>query len=138
MLPSLRELGIDNLSIEDRLKLIGEIWDSITPIDQMEIPESHRKELDRRIVAADAEPSAGKPWAEVRARLRREILTALMFETSNRVTPSPPNPLSPGERGQKLTPPLPRGEGVGGEGECVIPQRATYRSRKPRATVQNP
>jgi putative addiction module component (TIGR02574 family) len=70
MSPTLQDLGIDRLSIEDRLRLIGEIWDSITPIDQMEIPESHREELDRRLAAAEADPIAGKPWEEVRARLR--------------------------------------------------------------------
>jgi len=72
MSPTLQELGIDRLSIIDRLTLISEIWDSITPIDQMEIPESHREELDRRLAAADADPTAGKPWEEVKARLRGE------------------------------------------------------------------
>ncbi len=72
MSPTLQELGIDRLSIEDRLKLIGEIWDSIAPIDQMEIHESHQEELDRRLAAADADPTASKPWEEVRARLRGE------------------------------------------------------------------
>jgi putative addiction module component (TIGR02574 family) len=63
-------LGIDQMSAGDRLWLIGEIWDSLTPINQLEIPESHREELDRRLAAADADPAAGRPWEEVRARLR--------------------------------------------------------------------
>jgi putative addiction module component (TIGR02574 family) len=66
----LKELGIDCLSSEERLRLIGEIWESLTPIDQLEIPESHREELDRRLAAADADPAAGRPWEEVQARLR--------------------------------------------------------------------
>ncbi len=70
MSPTLQELGIDRLSNQERLRLIGEIWESITPIDQLEIPESHREELDRRLAAADADPGAGRPWEEVRARLR--------------------------------------------------------------------
>jgi putative addiction module component (TIGR02574 family) len=72
MSPTMEQLGIDRLSSEDRLQLIGEIWESLTPIDQLEIPESHRQELDRRLAAADADPSAGRPWGEVRARLRGE------------------------------------------------------------------
>ena len=68
----LQELGIDRMSHEERLKLIGEIWDSLTPIDQLEIPESHREELDRRLAAADADPAAGCSWEEVRTRLRGE------------------------------------------------------------------
>lgn len=37
---------------EDRLRLIDEIWDSLSPTDQLEIPQSHREELDRRLAAA--------------------------------------------------------------------------------------
>jgi len=37
-----------------------------------------------------------------------------------RAMPSPPSPLSPGERESKSMPPLPRGEGVGGEGEHSV------------------
>ena len=69
---TLQELGIDRMNHQERLKLIGEIWDSLTPVDQLEIPESHREELDRRLAAADADPAAGRPWEEVRARLRGE------------------------------------------------------------------
>jgi putative addiction module component (TIGR02574 family) len=58
------------MSPEERLRLIGEIWDSLPPADQREIPESHREELDRRLAAADADPGAGAPWEEVKARLR--------------------------------------------------------------------
>ncbi len=72
MSPMFQQLGIDRLSHEERLKLISEIWESLTPIDQTEIPESHRQELDRRLVNADANPSAGRPWEEVRKRLREE------------------------------------------------------------------
>lgn len=69
---TLQQLGIDRMSSEERLRLIGEIWESLTPIDQLEIPEDHRQELDRRLAAADADPGAGRPWEEVRARLRGE------------------------------------------------------------------
>ena len=51
MSPTLQELGIDRLSNEERLRLIGEIWDSLTPINQLQIPESHREELDRRLAS---------------------------------------------------------------------------------------
>ena len=65
---SIHELGIDRMSSEDRLRLIGEIWDTLS--DYGEIPETHRDELDRRLAAADADPSAASPWETVRARLR--------------------------------------------------------------------
>jgi len=56
---------------EERPSLEVEIWDSPVPVDQLEIPESHRKELDLRLADADANPMAGMPWEEVRARLWR-------------------------------------------------------------------
>lgn len=71
MAPTMRDLGIDRLSTEHRLRLIGEIWDSLS-LESTDIPESHREELDRRLAAADADPAAGRPWEEVRARLRGE------------------------------------------------------------------
>ena len=71
MAPTIQGLGIDRLSAEHRLRLIGEIWDSLST-ESTAIPESHREELDRRLAAADADPAAGRPWEEVRARLRGE------------------------------------------------------------------
>ncbi|OWK38541.1 addiction module protein [Fimbriiglobus ruber] len=71
MAPTIQDLGIDQLSAENRLRLIGEIWDSLAS-EGTAIPESHRDELDRRLAAADANPAAGRPWHEVRARLRGE------------------------------------------------------------------
>jgi putative addiction module component (TIGR02574 family) len=70
MSSNMHDLGIDQFSPEDRLRLIGEIWDSLSDSQQPEIPEAHRKELDRRLAAADADPAAAAPWEEVRARLR--------------------------------------------------------------------
>jgi putative addiction module component (TIGR02574 family) len=69
---TLHQLGIDRLTKVERLQLIGEVWDSIDSIDDLEIPESHWEELDRRLDAADADKSAGRPWEEVRARLLGE------------------------------------------------------------------
>ncbi len=45
-----------------------------------------------------------------------EAEAKLLHSPPNTDSPSPPDPLSPGERGRKSKPPLPRGEGVGGEG----------------------
>jgi|GEM_PF-1022985 putative addiction module component (TIGR02574 family) len=70
MSPTLRDLGIDQMSREDRLRLLGEIWDTLAPVTEAEIPEAHRKTLEHRLASADSDPSAGRPWAEVRDRLR--------------------------------------------------------------------
>ena len=71
MAPTIHDLGIDRLSVEQRLQLMAEIWDSLS-VETTPIPESHREELDRRLAATDADPEAGRPWDDVRARLRGE------------------------------------------------------------------
>jgi putative addiction module component (TIGR02574 family) len=65
----MQALGIDRMSVEERLRLLEEIWDSITLPDDLPIPESHKAELERRIAAADAEPASGVPWEEAKKRL---------------------------------------------------------------------
>ena len=35
-----------------------------------DIPQSHQEELDRRLAACKANPDAGSPWQEVKARLQ--------------------------------------------------------------------
>jgi putative addiction module component (TIGR02574 family) len=66
--PNIFDLGIDQWSVDDRLRLIGQIWDSL-PEPMGEIPEWHREILDERIAQADANPDSFIPWEEVRARL---------------------------------------------------------------------
>lgn len=64
------DFGIDKLTVEERLALIGQIWDSIVYSESpVVIPEHHRAELERRLAEADENPSAGGPWEELRARL---------------------------------------------------------------------
>lgn len=68
MAPTLEALGIIGLSVEDRLELIGAIWDSIAA-ESAELPlsEAQRQEIDRRLAAHEADPSAAVPWEQVRA-----------------------------------------------------------------------
>ena len=76
MPPSLKKLGIDKLSVEDRLALVEEIWNSIaaTP-DQLSLTDAQKQELDRRLADDDANPDGAVPWeavkAETQARSRR-------------------------------------------------------------------
>jgi putative addiction module component (TIGR02574 family) len=58
-------LGIDRLSVRERLELIEQIWDSLPEhVNADEVPEWHLVELARRRAEADASPRAGKPWRE--------------------------------------------------------------------------
>ena len=69
MSPILSELGIDRLSVAERLELIGEIWDTLPSDAELPIPDWHIRELERRLAAADADPGAAIPWEAVKARL---------------------------------------------------------------------
>lgn len=60
------------LSIKDRLRLVGEIWDSIAASpEEIPLTAAQRKELDRRKRAHRQNPSAAKPWSEIKARLEK-------------------------------------------------------------------
>jgi putative addiction module component (TIGR02574 family) len=67
---TVKSLGIDRLSVAERLRLVEEIWETIADgAEDLEIPQSQRDELDRRIAAAERNPQAGRTWEEVKARL---------------------------------------------------------------------
>jgi putative addiction module component (TIGR02574 family) len=64
-------LGIDRLSIGERLELIDLIWDSLPQdVDVANVPEWHLAELVKRRADAEANPGAGRPWREVLDQLR--------------------------------------------------------------------
>jgi putative addiction module component (TIGR02574 family) len=66
---SIEALGIDRLSVRDRLELIEQIWDSLPEhVNPDEVPEWHLAELAKRRAEIDAAPRAGKPWREALAR----------------------------------------------------------------------
>ncbi|MGE0607499.1 MAG: addiction module protein [Pirellulales bacterium] len=68
---TVKSLGIDQLSLAERILLVEEIWDGIAAdADAFEIPISHREELDRRLAEHEANPQAGSTWEEVKARLQ--------------------------------------------------------------------
>ena len=60
------------LSPEERLDLIGEIWDSLEN-EQMPISPELQAELDRRLADLERNPSEGRPAAEVIARIRATL-----------------------------------------------------------------
>ena len=69
----LPELDINQLNVDQRLDLIGLLWDSIPDsVETLGVPEWHRQELERRLAAADAAPEAGIPWQQVMDRLREK------------------------------------------------------------------
>jgi putative addiction module component (TIGR02574 family) len=65
-------IDIDSMAPEDRLNLIGELWDSLqrTP-DSIPFPEAHRKELDARLDAIDRGEAELVEWDEALRRMRK-------------------------------------------------------------------
>jgi putative addiction module component (TIGR02574 family) len=74
MSPLMQSLGIDRLSVAERLQLVQEIWDSIADEqDQIPLTEEQKKEIDRRLEAYRANPDSGIPWEVVRARAEERL-----------------------------------------------------------------
>ena len=73
---TLQSLGIDRLSVAERLELVQAIWDSIAAeAERAPLSDAQREEIDRRLAAHRASPSAAVPWEQVEAaalaRLRK-------------------------------------------------------------------
>jgi putative addiction module component (TIGR02574 family) len=64
-------IDFSSLTVEQRLDLIGQIWDSLEALPPL-TPEQEA-ELDRRSREVDADPDAGADAAEVIARLRARL-----------------------------------------------------------------
>ncbi|MGH7566237.1 MAG: addiction module protein [Gemmatimonadota bacterium] len=70
MAVSLKSLGIDRLGVDERLRLIEELWESVAA-DSAGVPltDAQRAELDRRIADHEANPDDVVPWEEVKASI---------------------------------------------------------------------
>jgi putative addiction module component (TIGR02574 family) len=60
------------LPVEERVRLVDAIWDSISAVPEaLPLTQWQREELDRRLAEFDADPEAGSTLEEVFARIRR-------------------------------------------------------------------
>ena len=74
MAVSMTDYGIDRLSVEDRLALAQQIWDSIAEeVQRMPLTEAQKQEIDRRLAAHRANPQAAIPWEQVEAESRARL-----------------------------------------------------------------
>lgn len=59
------------LTVEQRIEVIGELWDQIPEnLESLPLMDWQREELERRLANAEANPDAAIPWDEVKRRLR--------------------------------------------------------------------
>lgn len=76
MATKMKELGIDQLTMDERLDLMHEIWDSITsePV-RPHLTEARRKELERRLAEHELNPDDVVSWEEVKAQALDRLRT---------------------------------------------------------------
>jgi putative addiction module component (TIGR02574 family) len=71
MPPTLEDLGIDRLSVDDRIAVAQAIWDSLTdePLPSM-LTELQRNELRQRLAEHARNPADVVAWEQVHAEAR--------------------------------------------------------------------
>lgn len=62
-------IDIASLSPAQRLELLEQIWDSLSP-ETIPLTQAQREELDRRLDELDREGPVGIPWDETLDRIR--------------------------------------------------------------------
>ena len=61
---------IVEMPIQQRIQLVEDIWDSIAEMPEaVEVPEWHKKELDKRLEAYHANTGEVSPWEDVKKRI---------------------------------------------------------------------
>ncbi len=58
---------------DQRVRLIAAIWDSLDAATAAPLTPGLIAELDRREAEADADPSAGTAWADIRKKLQEKL-----------------------------------------------------------------
>lgn len=67
------KIPVDALSADERIELMGRLWDSLDPAAAAPITPALAAELARREAEADAEPEAGVEWSNIRTELRKKL-----------------------------------------------------------------
>jgi putative addiction module component (TIGR02574 family) len=64
-------IDIANLSLEERLRLLDELWESLTQTPEtIPLTDAQRKVIDRRLDEINLEGPIGIPWDEVLRQIR--------------------------------------------------------------------
>lgn len=68
-----RMIPVNDLTAEERIELIGRLWDSLDPALAAPMSPSLAAELDRREAEADVAPDEGDAWPDLRDGLRKKL-----------------------------------------------------------------
>ena len=73
MSPTIASLGLDKLTVAERIALAGELYESVEAEQPSVLTEAQREELQRRVEDADLHPEDGIPWEQVKAEARAKF-----------------------------------------------------------------
>ena len=62
--------ALESLTAQERIVLMGRLWDSLDPAAAAPLSPALAAELARREAQADADPDAGIPWDALRGNLQ--------------------------------------------------------------------
>ena len=72
MLDSPLSEEIHQLSVPEKLELIGVVWDSIEDCEEkIRLSDAQKDELDRRLESLSQSPEEGQTWEQVRAEISK-------------------------------------------------------------------
>lgn len=68
-----RTISLDDLTAEERIELMGKLWESLDPALAAPITLDVAIELDRREAEADSAPDTGDAWPDLRNDLSKKL-----------------------------------------------------------------
>ncbi len=68
-----RTIPLDDLTAEERIELMGRLWDSLDPALAAPITPDVAAELDFREAEADSASEAGDVWPDIRDDLQKKL-----------------------------------------------------------------
>ena len=68
-----RALTVDELTAEERIELMGRLWDSLDAATAAPITVALAAELDSREAEADADPEGGDSWSAIKKDLAKKL-----------------------------------------------------------------
>ena len=68
-----RSVVVEELTAQQRIELMGRLWDSLDPAVAAPITEGLSAELDCREGEADRDPGAGESWVAIKRELAKKL-----------------------------------------------------------------
>jgi putative addiction module component (TIGR02574 family) len=84
MSPYLKSLGIDRLSVEERIVLAQEIWDSVaTSTEPLPPTDERRAELSNRLAAAQILPNDVVSWDAIKREATERFSPTIWWDRAD-------------------------------------------------------